>query len=135
MHRLPKIVSKDKELWIPKNHQVKQVERGPVKELSKDETKFWSELIEDYLTPLSNDQKKLDEDRKNLIELRNQWAFIISMINVFVLIIELVCEFQKDSLSTTWPINDANGDPLVLSHVELFFLAFFSIILLLQFIG
>ena len=118
--------------WIEQEDQVKT---GPVLKISDDEVEFWNQLIEIYLKPLDKNKKKEEEDTKKLIEFRNKWAFMTIMINGFVIVGMLFCEFNKDTLAISWPINDANGKPLELSPIGLFFILFFIVVLVLQMIG
>jgi len=118
--------------WIEQEDQVK---KGPVQKISDDEVQFWNQLIEIYLKPLDKNKKKEEEDTKKLIEFRNKWAFMTIMINGFVIVGMLFCEFNKDSLAITWPINDVSGKPLELSPIGLFFILFFIVVLVLQMIG
>ena len=118
--------------WI---EQTDQVKNGPVQKISKEEIKFWYQLIETYLKPLDKDPKKQEEDTKKLLEFRDKWAFTTIMINGFVIMGMLFCEFHKDELSISWPIKDTDGNELKLSPIGLFFILFFIIVLVLQTIG
>merc|ERR1712136_466111 len=118
--------------WIEQEDQVKT---GPVLKISDDEVEFWNQLIEIYLKPLDKNKKKEEEDTKKLIEFRNKWAFMTIMINGFVIVGMLFCEFNKDTLAISWPINDASGKPLELSPIGLFFILFFIVVLVLQMVG
>ena len=92
-------------------------------------------MIEIYLKPLDKDPKKQEEDTKKLLEFRDKWAFSTIMINGFVITAMIFCEMYKDDLAISWPIDDPNGDPLELTPIGLFFILFFVIVLVLQFIG
>ena len=118
--------------WI---EQTDQVKNGPVQKISEDEIQFWYQLIDIYLKPLDKDPKKQEEDTKKLLEFRDKWAFSTIMINGFVITAMIFCEMYKDDLAISWPIDDPNGDPLELTPIGLFFILFFVIVLVLQFIG
>ena len=117
--------------WIrQKNH----VGNGPRKRLSIGEVDFWFELIEKYLKPLDKDVEKEKQQKQGLVELRNQCAFSLLMINgIWVLALFLLQE-NKRKLYITWPMPGAKED-LQLEPLGLVFLLVFASILLLQLIG
>ena len=84
-------------------------------------------MIETYLKPLDKDPKKQEADTKKLLEFRDKWAFTTIMVNGFVIVGMLICEFNKDELSITWPIEDTEGNDLELSPIGVFFILFFII--------
>ena len=118
--------------WIEKTDQVKN---GPRMKLSNDEIKFWYEMIETYLKPLEKDVKKEKQQAAGLIELRNQAAFSMLMINGIWVTALFLMQLNKDSLSIEWPLLPGDAEPLMLEPLGLIFLIFFAVVLVLQLIG
>ena len=115
--------------WLERTDHVKN---GPRMKLSEDEIKFWNEMIEIYLKPLEKDVKKEKQQAQGLIELRNQMAFTMLMLNG-ILIVALFLMQQEESLMISWPLTD--DENLKLDPLGLLFLIFFAILLVFQLIG
>jgi chitin synthase len=128
----------------------KDLLRGNVDFLSGTEITFWNGLIAKYLFPIAADKKKEAKLQAELIDLRNQSVFAFFMINaVFVLAIFLL-QLNKDILFIEWPlgvkVNMTIENPgsseiilqktyLQLEPIGLVFVAFFALILGVQFVA
>jgi chitin synthase len=117
--------------WMEQSNQVKN---GPIHKLSKEETTFWWDMIDIYLKPLEKNVKKEKQQAAGLIDLRNQMAFGMVMINGLWIVALFLMQLQKDSLSIPWPLPGDQPD-LALEPLGLVFLVFFAVVLVLQLIG
>ena len=115
--------------WLERTDHVKN---GPRMKLSEEEIKFWNEMIETYLKPLEKDVKKEKQQAQGLIELRNQMAFTMLMLNG-ILVVALFLMQQNESLMISWPWPADKG--LKLDPLGLLFLLFFALLMFFQLIG
>ena len=89
-------------------------------------------MIETYLKPLEKDVKKEKQQAQGLIELRNQMAFTMLMLNG-ILVVALFLMQQNESLMISWPWPADKG--LKLDPLGLLFLLFFALLMFFQLIG
>jgi chitin synthase len=131
--------------WI----EDKDLKRGEVDYLSGMELTFWKDLIEKYLKPIDSDKQKEARIAKALAELRDRCVFFFFMCNAIFVIIVFLMQLNKDALHLKWPFgiktnityNELTGDVYVskeylqLEPIGLVFVAFFALILIIQFIA
>lgn len=120
--------------------------------LDHEEDRFWKDLIEKYLYPLTHDRSYQDRMNADLLDLRNKFAFAFFMINALFVLIVFLLQLKKDCLHIEWPIgplvnhtvvpcDSDSRDPIwVLSRLQLepigfVFLFFFMSLLLIQFLA
>lgn len=81
-----------------------ELARGEVDDLPSTEEDFWKELIEAYLQPIDDTDRK-DQIAKGLKDLRDKMVIAFFMINsLFVLVIFLLT-LKKDILHIKWPLD------------------------------
>ena len=128
----------------------KELGSGEVKKLKEKEVIFWKELITKYLKPL---EKNVEQEKKvaaGLIELRNSVAFTFLMLNSIWIVAIFILQDNKSELSIRWSFDpqhlnitfnpdkdqiDFKFDYLYLDPIGLCFMAFFGIVLIVQFLG
>lgn len=71
--------------WMCDDQEIRLFKEGAP--LTQDETKFWWELIDEYLKPLQLSKEKKDEISADLTELRNKVCLIFILINSLFIII------------------------------------------------
>ncbi|KFM73408.1 hypothetical protein X975_24033, partial [Stegodyphus mimosarum] len=129
----------------------KALKKSPVKRLSDEEMQFWSELINTYLYPLADDPEEKAKVCKQLIDLRNKVVFGILMLNSLYILIVFLLQMQKEILHIKWPLTTSgkanityipafqeiriDEEYLQLEPINLVFVFFFTLILIIQFIG
>lgn len=101
-------------------------------QLSQEETKFWEELIENYLKPLEADKEREKAVSDALKDFRNKVAFAFFFANGLWLVIMSAMNEVKQVLNVSVTIN---GDSLLIEPLGLLFLVVFTILLVLQFVG
>ncbi|XP_053372898.1 uncharacterized protein LOC123560715 [Mercenaria mercenaria] len=133
----------------------KKLKNGKVITLESEELKFWESFVEKYLEPLAStdEQKKVE---KGLIELRNNIALGMAMINLLWIAINFMFQFEspttiplKFSGSENSPdspdyleenqedsdVSESADNIIEVDVLGLLFIFFYLAILLLQFIG
>lgn len=141
--------------WKPQSDawlQDSAFKRAEKDDLEPEEERFWTEVIEKYLFPISADPKEQERIRAGLIDLRNRTVSGFFMLNVVFIIVVLVLQLQKDCLHIEWPIGpkfnhtitpcygDTTKEIWVMSRLQLepiglVFLVFFMSILVIQFLA
>ncbi|CAH1788923.1 unnamed protein product [Owenia fusiformis] len=110
--------------------------------LQKDIT-FFQELIEKYLKPLENDKVHQEKVAMGLVELRNKVVFGFTIMNAIYITVVFTMQLQRGrNLSIPVPCNvpdalrgNAGTKDIIIEPIAFFFLLFFGVILILQFIG
>lgn len=110
---------------------------SPVVMLDPHETKFFQDLISQYLYPLVEDKDHQKKMVRDLQTLRNNGCFIFFMINTLWLVIifslQLVSERIRDYVFI--PIKRLHNEPLRFEPLGLAFLLFFATIQIVQFVS
>ncbi|XP_053409096.1 uncharacterized protein LOC123560719 isoform X2 [Mercenaria mercenaria] len=136
--------------------ECKELGNGKVIPLASEELKFWDSFVKKYLEPLTltDDQKK--NTAKGLIELRNNIALGMAMINLLWIAINFMFQFESPTtIPLTFTGSDNNPDSpdyleenqedsdksetadniIEVDVLGLLFIFFYLTILLLQFVG
>ena len=71
--------------WMSEDSDIRMFKEG--QPLADDESKFWWELIEEYLKPLQLSKEKKEEVSADLTELRNKVCLIFILINSLFIIV------------------------------------------------
>ncbi|XP_046564336.1 chitin synthase chs-2-like [Haliotis rubra] len=110
--------------------------KGPVMQLCKAEDEFWEKFIAKYLKPIDKDEQKEKQIKEGLIDLRNSICFAMIMVNSLWIAINFMFQW-KEVLRVTVPYKDEKGNDQVLTFgvLGLLFIAFFTILILIQFLG
>lgn len=122
---------------------------GDTDTISATEEQFWVDLIEKYLTPLDMTAKDKQHVQDQLKVLRDISVFAFTMGNALFVLINLLLQLNKEYLQMAWPLNikhniiyDGNTmeinierDYLFLEPISLLFVAFFGVVLFVQFIA
>lgn len=122
---------------------------GETDTISAAEEQFWVDLIEKYLTPIEMTPKDKEHVQNQLRSLRDISVFAFSMGNALFVLINLLLQLNKEYLQMKWPLNIKNNiifdgstmeikierDYLHLEPISLLFVAFFGIVLFVQFIA
>lgn len=120
--------------------------------MDTDEDRFWKDLIEKYLYPLTHDRSYQDRVTADLVDLRNKVTFAFFMMNALFVLIVFLLQLKKDCLHIEWPIGPMVNHTVVpcnaeskdvvwvlsrlqLEPIGLVFLIFFMSLLLLQFVA
>ncbi|XP_048237533.1 chitin synthase chs-2-like [Haliotis rufescens] len=108
---------------------------GPVLTLIGKEKDFWNVLIEKYLKPIEKDSQKENQNKAELIELRNVVCFLMVMMNALWIAINFM--FQLSETATFTIEYNLSGKVFVLKIdiFELLFMIFFTVLILIQFWG
>lgn len=72
--------------------------------LDKREEHFWKDLIEKYLQPIDDTDKK-DKIAKDLKDLRDKMVMTFFMINALFVLVIFLLTLQKDTLHVNWPLD------------------------------
>ncbi|XP_052234766.1 chitin synthase chs-1-like isoform X1 [Dreissena polymorpha] len=126
--------------WIEEDKDIRLFRPGEA--LSKDETQFWWELIEEYLKPLEEDAKQKAEISAELTELRNKVCLIFILINsLFIIVVFSLQQVVASGGSLAFPLPcatlDDNGKANKGQSIEPISVAFtvvFGILLFVQFV-
>lgn len=119
--------------------------------LHEEEDDFWTELINEYLLPLPNDENEKKRAEKQLLDLRNTVVFGVLMLNALFILIVFLLQMQKETLHLEWPLSSRGKanityidhlneiridlDYLKLEPINLVLVFFFTLILVIQFVG
>ncbi|CAL8365854.1 unnamed protein product [Arctogadus glacialis] len=105
--------------------------------LEENETQFWNDLTERYLTPFPDDEDKKRETIKSLRELRNMATFIYFFANLLWLVATFTLQLLKGTLSIRIPKYNNNltftDDYIEVEPVTFMFLLTFVLLVVLQF--
>jgi chitin synthase len=110
---------------------------GQRKELSSAEEKFWNELIAKYLMPLENNEKKQNQTKQKLLDLRNKSCLFFFVVNtLFVTLVYTLTQVNayKGSLRIPLPCTPRSGVSASIEPISVTFTVVFGILLLVQFI-
>lgn len=122
---------------------------GETDTIPASEEQFWVDLIEKYLTPLDMTSKDKEQMQNQLKILRDISVFAFTMGNALFVLINLLLQLNKEYLQMKWPFNVKNvitfdgssmeiqieRDYLHLEPISLLFVAFFGVVLFVQFIA
>lgn len=100
-----------------------------VGEISREETEFWSFLLEEYLLPLKANKEQQEKISADLLRARNNVVFAYMLLNLMFTLVLLQLELQMDKLRDTFFIAGKYEPVSTLS------LAVFGMLLLTQFAG
>ena len=100
---------------------------GPVKFLEINETVFWNGFIKKYLKPLKKNKDKEEVDAAALIDLRNSACFCFWFVNFLWLVLNFILMNE--------PVLNVKLVGLNVQPAGFFFLVFFAVVFILQFIG
>ncbi|KAK7899320.1 hypothetical protein WMY93_020173 [Mugilogobius chulae] len=107
--------------------------------LDVEEEQFFQEMIVRYLEPLHLDQKKQDDMKNSLRDLRNKANFVYFMINAMWLVITFVLQLRSDIVGIRIPKLDLSfqptGDYMFIEPVGIMFIVAFALLVLIQFIA
>lgn len=78
--------------------------RGEVDDLSSREEKFWKELIEEYLQPIDDTDRK-EQIAKGLKDLRDKMVVAFFMINALLVLVLFLLTLKKELLHFKWPLD------------------------------
>ncbi len=121
-----------------------------MKKLKEKEVIFWKDLITKYLKPLEKNAEQEKKVAAGLIELRNSVAFTFIMLNSIWVVAIFILQDNKEDLSVRWSFDPQNVtityneekdqidfqfDYLYLDPIGLCFMAFFGVVLIVQFLG
>ena len=111
---------------------------GPIRPLTEKENIFWRQLLHKYLHPINEDKAHQAKVAADLKDLRNNVVFGFFMTSAIWIALsmelQILQEELKDKLFFRIP-KLMSSDYLTFEPLGLMFLVFFSIILLVQFIG
>ena len=141
-------LSEDKEI-NPLLHQYDDLENpawlqssvtgdGPIRPLSEKENIFWKQLIHKYLHPITDDRAHQAKVAADLKDLRNNVVFGFFMTSAIWIALSMELQILQDELKENLFIRIPklfSTDYLTFEPLGLMFLIFFSIIILVQFIG
>ncbi|XP_059620606.1 chitin synthase chs-2-like [Phlebotomus argentipes] len=113
------------------------------------EEKFWNDIIDRYLKPLDLSEEEKSKVATALKDLRDMSVFAFIMINVIFVLTVLLLQMNKDDIHIRWPFEVKNfidydtanneitivREYLELDPIGLLFVAFFGIILAIQFVA
>ena len=136
--------------WIHNKH-LKNANTHPIDE---EEEKFWTLFIEKYLKPLDKNEEHEKKVKSDLINLRNQAFFALSIINIIFVLFVYLMQLHKDIFSfeitlsqtqngtKTVLIEDEEHDipiyvtkKIAMDPVGFILILFFGVIIIIQFIG
>ena len=111
---------------------------GPICLLTDKENIFWKQLIHKYLNPTNEDKAQQAKVAEDLKDLRNNVVFGIFMANAIWIALsvelQILQEELKDKFFLTIP-KLTSSKYLIFEPSGVMFLAFFTVILLVQFVG
>ncbi|XP_063433514.1 chitin synthase chs-2-like [Mytilus trossulus] len=96
--------------------------------IEKNETEFWSDILEKYLKPIVENKQKKEEIQKELKTLRNNVAFGFLLMNFLFATAVFQLQNNEDQLKSFYILKEY--EPLSVT-----FLVVFALVILLQFIG
>ncbi|XP_071101392.1 chitin synthase chs-1-like isoform X2 [Haliotis cracherodii] len=110
--------------------------KGPVMQLCETEEGFWESFIAKYLKPIDKDEQKEKQIKEGLIELRDSICFAMIMLNSLWIAINFMFQWKR-VLRVSIPYKDESGkqQELVVGILGLLFIAFFTILIIIQFLG
>ncbi|XP_015109350.1 chitin synthase chs-2 [Diachasma alloeum] len=82
----------------------KDLSKGRVEFLTREEEVFWERLIRKYLYPIEEDRTQLAMNAEALKGLRNEFLFKFFMINGLFVLAVFVMQLKKDILHLEWPL-------------------------------
>ncbi|XP_063241844.1 chitin synthase chs-2-like [Bacillus rossius redtenbacheri] len=123
--------------------------KGNVHFLSDVEQIFWNELIDKYLFPLDENKEEKAKTEKALKELRNKCVFAFLMLNALFVLVIFLLQLNQDTIHLHWPLGVTNTISfnstanevqivktyLTLEPIGILFVAFFAVVLVVQFVG
>lgn len=81
-----------------------ELARGEVDDLSTTEEDFWKELIEAYLQPIDDTDRK-EQIAKGLKDLRDKMVIAFFMINALFVLVLFLLTLKKELLHIKWPLD------------------------------
>lgn len=78
--------------------------RGEVDDLPSREEVFWKELIEEYLQPIDDTERK-EQIAKGLKDLRDKMVIAFFMINALFVLVLFLLTLKKELLHFKWPFD------------------------------
>ncbi|XP_060583230.1 LOW QUALITY PROTEIN: chitin synthase chs-2-like [Ruditapes philippinarum] len=144
------------ELVNPAWAECKELGNGKVMILASEELNFWESFITKYLKPLKPKKEEIENTAKSLIDLRNNIALGMAMINLLWIAVNFMFQFERPT-TISLKISGSSDNPDSPDYLEenqentdgsastnnaievdllgLLFIIFYLAILLLQFIG
>lgn len=122
--------------WMTEDEEIRNLKQTSI---DGDETRFWWELIEEYLKPIEADSHKQKEIQANLIELRNKVCLIFILINsLFIIVVfslqQVVQSSNSLALKLPWVEGDAVKTGQKIEPISVAFTLVFGILLFVQFV-
>lgn len=81
-----------------------ELARGEVDDLPSTEEEFWKELIEEYLQPIDDTDRK-EQIAKGLKDLRDKTVIAFFMINALFVLVLFLLTLKKELLHFKWPFD------------------------------
>lgn len=81
-----------------------ELARGEVDDLPSTEEEFWKELIEAYLQPIDDTDRK-EQIAKGLKDLRDKMVIAFFMINALFVLVLFLLTLKKELLHFKWPLD------------------------------
>ena len=107
-----------KHFWFKKSPEnekrCKILNNANVVNLNAKETIFWSQLIEEYLAPLQNNQEQKEKTALELREFKIQVSLAFVLINAMFVTAIFMLQVQQELLGIRWPFG-AKGPTLTFS--------------------
>ncbi|KAH9426858.1 chitin synthase I [Dermatophagoides pteronyssinus] len=136
--------------WIHNDH----LKNADIISIDEEEKQFWTIFIEKYLKPLDKNVEHEKKVKSDLINLRNQAFFAMSIINIIFVLFVYLMQLHKDIFNfditlsqqqngtKTILIDDEEHDipiyntkKIAMDPVGFILILFFGVILIIQFIG
>ena len=111
---------------------------GPIRPLTEKENIFWRQLIHKYLHPINDDKAHQANVAANLKELRNNVVFGFFMTSAIWIALSMELQILQEELKENLFIKIPklfSSEYLTFEPLGLMFLVFFSIIIIVQFVG
>ena len=111
---------------------------GPIRPLTQKENIFWRQLIHKYLHPINDDKAHQANVAANLKELRNNVVFGFFMTSAIWIALSMELQILQEDLKEKLFIKIPklfSSEYLTFEPLGLMFLVFFSIIIIVQFVG
>lgn len=112
--------------------------RGEAVKMDKKESKFWRQLVKQYLDP--NDESMKNDLTEKLRELRNNVCSGMALLNILWIVVNFMFQFRSPTVVTfQLPIKDYGDEngiyEMKIEMLGLLFIIFFLVLLLIQFCG
>ncbi|XP_046584627.1 chitin synthase chs-1-like [Haliotis rubra] len=108
---------------------------GPVLTLVGKEKDFWNDLIDKYLKPIEKDPLKENQNKTELIELRNVVCFMMVMMNALWMAINLMFQLLNAAAFRIEYRLSGYVVPLKIDILELLFIIFLALLIIIQSCG